>query len=104
MKQETNPSTNQGHEANTMLCTVPFRTDTPKTKEHKLTVPVYFMADEQLWRGEFHVNGCFYAYGCVGNIECLASMNGKLTGAFSGDGNCSKCVGWCYIDELRHCA
>jgi hypothetical protein len=59
-------------------------------------VPVYFIANNILYKGEYCDNKCFYAYECLGT-ECLATADGLK---FEGTGEV--CEYWCYVHELRH--
>lgn len=63
------------------------------------TVPVFFIADNQLWRGVYHQNGCFYAYGACGQIKCMASKNGTFNGVFQSS-KTSVCTQWAYVDQF----
>ena len=102
------PTTTNSHEANTVLATVRLTIENvfrstkqvaPIIENFKLTVPVYFIVDNRLYKGEYHANGNFYAYKILGSFDCFASKDGKYTGQMSGDNEV--CTYWCYVDDLQ---
>lgn len=66
---------------------------------NKFTVPVFFIAEGQLWRGEYHQNGCFYAYGVCGKVECFASYTG-VRRDHTERRSMSVCTQWAYVDQF----
>lgn len=65
------------------------------------TVPVFFIADNQLWRGVYHQNGCFYAYGTCGQKECFASRSG-VRRDHTDRRSQSVCTQWAYVDQFTY--
>ncbi len=73
--------------------------ETPKTKLMELTVKVYFICNNILYKGEYHTNGNFYAYKICGSFDCFASKDGTFKG-LEKDGENDICTHWCYVDEF----
>jgi hypothetical protein len=49
--------------------------DLPDLKGDLTVKPVYFTVNSILYRGEYHMNGWFYAYQSYGTIELMAIGN-----------------------------
>lgn len=64
-----------------------------------LSVPVYFISNNKLYKGEYHNNENYYAYKVGGSFDCFASKNGHYKGQMSGTNEV--CSHWCYVDELQ---
>ncbi len=69
----------------------------PKTD---LVVPVYFICNNLLYKGEYHMNTCFYAYSMLGKMDCFASATGRFKD-YNGIGQNKVCTHWCYVDEFE---
>jgi len=72
---------------------------TPKIKLQELTVDVYFICEGKLYKGNYHTNGCFYAYKTGGQFDCFASKEGRYRGLGNSGVN-EVCTHWCYVDEF----
>ena len=65
-----------------------------------LTVKVYFIVDNVLYKGTYHRNGHFYAYEICGGFDCFASATGEGEG-WNGKFTNDICTHWCYVDDLK---
>jgi len=75
------------------------RKEQPRT--NGMVVSVYFMVKGVLYKGQYHCNGCYYAYKTCGGFDAFASATGNFDkGLGHGDGKNDVCEGWCYVDEL----
>ena len=65
-----------------------------------MTVKVYFICEEILCKGEYHINEQYYAYEICGSFDCFASISGSYK-TWGGKGENKICSHWCYVDELK---
>jgi len=72
----------------------------PIVSPKQWTVAVYFICENILYRGEYHQNGCFYAYRTTSQFDCFASKDG-VSKTWNGTSKNKICTHWCYVDELN---
>ena len=66
----------------------------------EITVKVYFICEEVLYKGTYHLNEQYYTYEICGGFDCFASKKGTYQ-SWNGKGENKICSHWCYVDELK---
>jgi len=73
--------------------------EAPQLSNNELTIPVYFICNGVMFKGEYHLNKNYYAYLSGGTFDCFASASGEYKGMSSGKNEI--CTHWCYISDLK---
>lgn len=82
-------------------CFKPTAVEMPHVEPNSFTIEVYFICEEKLYKGEYHMNGFFYAYKICGYFDCMASAKSSYKDWFGTTQKIKICTHWCYVNELK---